>query len=506
MDEQGNNGGILSKFRERLRKIRISRSKKKKQNDKFIQDKVEEIREAIRKDTTPIRRKVRYKAGLVEESVSKEDTFSHVIVDIRKTAPERRISHKKVGKPNLDIINNIKDNDNLVKSSEKVVQVRKHKKVGYVSDKEKNDVDNHRHISREKEELLDKLSADIISRIKNSFEDKLDELQVLESELYFLEKNQENELELNKVKDIKKRINELIGQVNSIIEQYNAYKENYYIDSVIDINDNILVDDIIQYRDLLDSLSLEKEFVKEYKALDEFKRLYLSLKVVRDDAEKLQQSNEKKIEEFDIRDKKYNDIKLQMIPIDDINKTCTYEIAKQNEYFADLMKKINIINREEYTTTHLRGLGELIGRSLNYVGLLMLSPLSGLIPSIAVQTLATKRMIGNIYQNMHVEEIKHIKYNAINYDIELNHHLCDIDYTADLLSDTLQDIERLKEDFLKQYDSRIAGYEDTLKKINAIEGTIHQNQNRVEIIRSNLKRSKKLNEDKLKRVRQLNDN
>jgi len=58
---------------------------------------------------------------------------------------------------------------------------------------------------------------------------------------------------------------------------------------------------------------------------------------------------------------------------------------------------------------------------------------------------------------------------------------------------------------MRQYDSRIPGYEDTLKKIGKIEENIIRNQNRVEIVRKNLKFSKKLNEDKLRKVRELNE-
>ena len=40
MSNQGN-GGILSKFQQRLRKIRLSRNKKYQQNQKYINEKVE---------------------------------------------------------------------------------------------------------------------------------------------------------------------------------------------------------------------------------------------------------------------------------------------------------------------------------------------------------------------------------------------------------------------------------------------------------------------------------
>lgn len=498
MSTEGN-GGIYSKFQERLRKIRLSRIRRKQQNDKFIQDRVQDIRKTIQKDTTP-----GYRASIAPQPKEKDDSLSEVIIDIRKTTKDREYVKNKVGVSKDEVNSNItiEKNNNI---DSKIIDIRKNKpKIRrakrYISDIKKENITN-----KEKEELLREMGADIVDKIKESFEDKLDELEVLSSELYLLNQQQNNELELKKVEGLKKRINELIKKVNELIDQYNLYKKNYYIDNVIDIDDTIIVDDIINYRYLLDSLDGEKKFVKEYKALEEFKSLYNNLKEVRDETEKLVYSNEEKIEEYEIRDKKYDNIKLGMLSASDTYKKCSSEIEKQNKYFKDLMDKVTTINSKEYTTNHLRGIGNLVNQSLKYMGLMLLSPLVGFVPGIAMQTIATKKMIGNIYKHMHIEEIRHIHYEAINYDSEINHHLCDVSYTENLIDDTLKDVERLKEDFMMIYNSNIPGYDDTLKNIQKIENKLLHNQNKISIVKRNLKNSKKLNEDKLKKVRQLNN-
>lgn len=533
MANQGNSG-IHSKFQERLRRIRIFRRKKKKQNnDLFIQDKIAEIRQVIREDSTPRRQRVI--VGGNDNEIKKERVVSSVIVDTRKMEKQRVYKKKKTGinsreiflkkedkkdidsnlsqkKINVDREKDTKDFSSIhakgIDSSRGAkdfrtakVQRDKKKKIGY-------DYSNLRgkFVSDDKEEAVTELGTQIIEKIKESFEDKLDELEVLESELYFLKKDQENEVETKKVIEIKKRIHDIINKINDLIDQYNLYNRNYYLDHVIGIDDSVIVDDIIDYRDLLDSFEDERKFVREYKLLDEFQSLYRNLKTVRDDTERLVLENEQKIHEFDIRDKKYHDVQLGVVHASEVDQKCSLELERQNVYFTDLMKKISKINQEEYTTYHLRGIGELVSQSLRYMGFLMLSPLSGLLPGIAVHTLATRRMIGNIYRNMKVEEVNHVHYEAVNYDSELNHHLCDVDYTSCMIEDTLKDIERLKEEFMMQYDYRIPGYEDTLKKITMIEKKVLHNQNKVDIIKKNLKRSKKINEDKLEKVRKLNEN
>ena len=71
--------------------------------------------------------------------------------------------------------------------------------------------------------------------------------------------------------------------------------------------------------------------------------------------------------------------------------------------------------------------------------------------------------------------------------------------------DTLKDVSRLREDFMMIYNSNIPGYDDTLKKINAIEKKLIRNQNKISIVKKNLKQSKKLNEKKIIKVRELNE-
>ena len=134
----------------------------------------------------------------------------------------------------------------------------------------------------------------------------------------------------------------------------------------------------------------------------------------------------------------------------------------------------------------------------------MLSPLSGLIPSIAVNTLATRQLIGNIYRNLHYEDVRHVYYSTIDYDSELNNKIADVKFTENLIIDTLDDIKKLKEEFMKQYNSEIPGYQDTLKKINRIEKIIYRNQNKINKVKKKLIVNKKINEKKLVRVKTLN--
>ena len=558
MNEQGSsNGGFRSKFQQRLKRMKLlrifkfkySRDLDKESQEQFIAGVIDNI-----KRTSGDRSYSNKKVGVPNEAKDNAKKVNAVQGGVSEDKVNNKIEDKTLDisdkykgivklEPQKDVVRSIvQEGKDVIRDADKaeakrepvrvVVREEKNKTLGKedkvntndLEDKVKHIKSNKTKVNRsksrkfisdnkdkintiddvKKQDLLNEMGTDIINKLKDSFEDKLDELEVLHSELYLLSTYQDSQLELKKVEEVKKKINIIIDRINEIIEQYNLYKKNYYIDNVIGIDDSIIIDDIINYRTLLDSFNDEKKFVKEYKALEEFKSLYKSIEEIKKETEILQKENEEKIEEYGIRDKKYDNIKLNMIKGLDINKNLEYEIDKQNRYFNELMSKISVINREEYMTRHLKGVGNLIGQSLKYMGLMILSPFCGMLPGIAMQTIATKKMIGNAYKKLHFEEEKHVRYNAINYDSELNHHIVSVSYTEDLLDDTLKDVKRLKEDFMKIYNSNIPGYDDTLKNIEKIENKLLHNQNKVSIIKNNLKKSKKLNEDKMIKVRELN--
>lgn len=550
---QNGNGGIFSKFQERLFFMRKKRSKarKKEENERFISDKVKEIQMVMRTDPGSIRIK-KLPRGISEEKKNL-DISDNFKVDRKSIAQDKSMisSSEKVFEEFFEAqkIEKVKLGDksglekefnqkNQIFSGKGIVITEKEdfspkKSVTDVADlslKDKEQVSRGLGESKVKEPLNGKVSSSsrktsgikeaalddakirleglekkILTNIMDSFEDKLDELEVLKSELYFLNEDQERTFSLKEVEDIKKKIRGIIDKINEMIEQYNLYNKNYYIDHVVGIDDEVIVDDLIEYRTLVDSYSQERALVKEYKLLDEFKSLYQNLLEVKKETTNLVLENESKIEEFEIRDEKYNQIKLEAVHVEEVNLKCSEELERQNAYLQQLIPKLSDVDREEYVTTHLRGFGNLLGQSLRYVGLMLASPLGGLIPGIAVEALATRRLVSNAYRQLHFDDVHHVRYLTFDYDSELRSKLVNIDYTEVLVDDTLRDIRKLKEDFLLQYDSRIVGYDATLKNINKIEDKVLRNQNRLEIIRKNLKESKKLNEEKMIRVRALNE-
>lgn len=116
--------GWLSKFRERLKKIKLNRIKKKKKKkelqDKYIKEKVKEINRVLEKDPNRITRAV----GINEKKENNKglDVNNNVSKDKNKIKEESLIG-KKNNAINIEADNkNIKENDgpNIAKDEEKI--------------------------------------------------------------------------------------------------------------------------------------------------------------------------------------------------------------------------------------------------------------------------------------------------------------------------------------------------------------------------------------------------
>ena len=311
-DNNTGNNGLLSKFKLRLRLIRINRYKKVKNikkededNKKFIEDTVKKIHDiANNRDNYP-----RSKAkGIVKEKNSNNGTPKNYI---------HRKDRNKTSLINKDGTDNKKVNDNIPITEDK------DSTNGFISNviknirnttKDRNYVRRHGidtkkkilNINNDKNDEIEQLKVNIIKKIKREFEKKNAELDVLESELYFINKDNDLEVELEKVEDLKKKIQSIITKINDIIEQYNIYNTNYELDDTIYIDNNNIVDDIILFKNIVDSYKDKNNLVREYKLLDEFRELYNKLDHITEVANQLVIDNQNKINEYDIRDKKYD--------------------------------------------------------------------------------------------------------------------------------------------------------------------------------------------------------
>lgn len=488
------NVGIFSKFRERIRNIRINRYKKKvdilDNGNKDIQDVLKKI-DNDKEEKVFLRPKVISKRRRV------------------KKAREENVYDKGIDKYREDFILDKKG----VKKKEFLDDIDKRVDIKNDLDGKKNNINGNNDLeSLIKDDIsCDKLDYDllgkkikIIKRIKNDFNKKLAELDVLESEIYYLDQDVRESVDIQEIKKIKREIDKKIEKINKIIDEYNIYSDNYELENIISLSDGFLIDDIIEYKGMVESYRDRVSLVREYKLLNEFRDLYMELDHIKGMVDDTIVKVNSKASYINSRDNEHSRIIRDAVMAEDVVNKCNVEIEKQNEYLNDLILKIDKIDELKYTEYKIKGINGLLGQSIKYLSLLLLKPFSGIIPGIAVETIATRKMIKNIKNNMEVNVVEKIKYEAYDYESELSNKINDLDYTYSMIDDTIDLVYRMKNDFMKIYNPRIKGGADTLRKLDDISDRLANNRYKLDIVKKRLNDNRKINKNKMIKVKKLN--
>lgn len=484
-----NNGSsgdsVRGKFRDRLRLIRINRFKKYKniKNDDFVVDRVKEIDRLVNNDDR-VNIKKRFVIG---KSSVKRKFISLTWFNLFKIKVINKVMNEERDRFVRGVIRRIKE----------TAGDRNYIRYVRVSGKKKKNENVVNEEIKNKEVKKNELKIKIVRKIKRDLEKKNAELEVLEHELFLIKEKNDKEVDLDRVKDIKREIGVIRDKIDNIIGNYNIYRDSY---DVIGIDNSDIVDDIIAYKDLVGKDSIKVD----YELLDEYRDLYNRLVNINLVVDRVVDDNKDKVSLLSDRDYKFYNMKNQVTLMNDKLKECDYQISKQKLYLKMLMKKIDDIERSEYSTYRLKGLDDLVANTINYVSLLMISPLAGLIPSIYINTLATRKMIKNIYSNLKFEKVDHVRYESVNYDFEIRNKLNDLDYTYDMVDDTIKLIDKLKMDMVREFGN-INGVSDTLGKLDVIRDKVVSNRDKMDVVKKKLVASKKINDDKLIMVKKLNN-
>lgn len=365
---------------------------------------------------------------------------------------------------------------------------------------------------RETADLIDveirkrKLQKEIVDLIKKKLVNNINELEMLQSELYVLNELDNGDIYLDECKQDVKEVKKLLSKVKALKEKYDYLKDNVDFEYMLEYGDDFLVDKILELKDIC-SRSDIKHTVEDYKILEEYKFLYLKIDKLQENTIKLEEYKSNKVEELKQRDIDFDEMKSHLYDVDREKERYDDFVKRQEIIFEELNDKIAKIDSHEEVTYRLKGFNQLLGNSFKYLGLLLVNPLKGLVPGIATQTLVTKNMVRNLYKNLEWEEDRRMVYDAIDYSNEINIAINNLDSTSSLVDSTLEDIVRLKSKYMNefsQYEGSFSSYKDAIKKLNKIENAVLGNKIKIENMKIRMREKERQNENKLKMVKKLN--
>ena len=224
-----------------------------------------------------------------------------------------------------------------------------------------------------------------------------------------------------------------------------------------------------------------------------------------DKTEQIKEISDKRVEELSMRDKNYKEAKNKIVNISEI-ENCTSKIINKNKmYLEELSKKVDKITKEKYIEKKLEGMNGFFTSSLRYILLLTLTPLSGIFPGIAARTIATRKLLHGMLENMHYKTQEKSLFLADNYSDEINNKIYDINVLEDNIESAIEEVQKLKKEFQEEFLAyNLSEYDKAYKKLELIEVNILNNKEKTRIIKEKLIKSKTLNKDTLIKVRKLN--
>ena len=396
---------------------------------------------------------------------------------------ETNTTNKKVLPKDLVSNNNI-DNDSSYLQNKNTNNVNKDKITNTVSNTE-----------LEKKIYL-KLEKELI-RLKN-------ECEIIESEEYIINKYEKDQEVYNNALRINKKIDKLLIKLKKIEKDYKLFKDKDLIKEPLFLEDTLLIDDIIGYRESLSKIKTSP-INNKLKLLGEYQYLYLNLDKLIDRTEQIKEISDKRVEELSLRDQNYKEAKNKIVNISEI-ENCTSKIINKNKmYLEELSKKVDKITEDKYIEKKLEGMNGFFTSSLRYIFLLTLTPLRGIFPGIAARTIATRKLLHGMLENMHYKTKEKSLFLADNYLDEINNKIYNIKDLEDNIDSAIEEVKKLKKEFQDEFLAyNLPEYAKAYKKLELIETNILNNKEKTRIIKEKFIKNKTLNKNTLLKVRKLN--
>ena len=357
-----------------------------------------------------------------------------------------------------------------------------------------------------KQQKFKELEKKIINLIKKDLIKVVNEMEILQSELYILSEVNGDNIMLRKCQEELDQVKNMLCKIDKLKEQYDFLKDNYDFEYLLEIDNNDLVDKIIELRDSFGNNEL-KILSEDYKLLDVYKYLYLKIDDLQEKTILFEEKKEEELAKLKERDIDFEELKKKVYNVDATNRNYNAFVSSQNELLQRIDSDVGRISSNEIVSYHLKGFNELFRNSFKYFGLLMISPLKGIIPSIATETLITGNLIKNLYKNLSWEEEKHIIYEAMDYSSMISNAIDDLNVTSGIVDKTLDDIVRLKMEYndkFKKYHGDFLEYREVMQKIGDMENKIIGNKIKIEIMKKRALEQKRLNDKKMVKIKELN--
>ena len=338
----------------------------------------------------------------------------------------------------------------------------------------------------------------VILKEVNTFIDKSKELlNEINSEVEVLKDLSKNKNQ--DTKELEERYRKLREKVDKLKKQYDTIKDKY---------------DLSEFS-ILESIKLIDN-IKDYKSKASLNEMDMMIKVCKKEITKIESvtveyketnkvgSNIENIKEDQQNIKvKFHKSKENINKIKTVEEELDKELKTQEEIIEEMYKEAIYFEKISRTELEYSGYGKMFSSLLRVAGGILTLPFTGKsIFGVALGNTMINRGLKKLNQGLDVKSkiVYDYKYTDIAYKIsEVKDK---VEYTNLIISDNLNEIEKLKNNFkkYKEYNKVLPDYEKMLEKINKLEDRLKLQQEKITKMDKKLEEEKTLNNKKMQKV------
>lgn len=445
---------------------------KKRENPVSIDDSKEKIEEKkqpeIKKPIKELKKdsiQIEMNKGIEEEMELEKETFPFEIPEEKNIYPKstniRKATSKKGGTPPLTL-----------EKKEEISPIKEKESITY-------------------------LEKEIIHVLDENIKDIQYDLKKLDSEVYTIKKEMNQEIGQEELEELELEIENLIIKIETLKKEMESLKKTFALDFPVEVPDNYLIYLVDEYK--------EKQMERDYleKRLNENKE-YLSLVeqiiLIEKEKDTLSEKVKEKQDKLGLNEKEIQKLNEEVISLEDSFKDLEKLMETQEKILKELESKVN-------DTVHITERVEFISRTIEHsiidLFLLMATLKHNLSLKGNALALAQAAITLDLILKLTtpIEERVKVKENdLVDYKNMITNSIMDVGKLNTIVDQNIESIASIRHTFLHDYKeySYLDSYQNTLKKLEELENNMQDRKSQITRIEKDMERQLEKNEAKVK--------
>ena len=341
--------------------------------------------------------------------------------------------------------------------------------------------------------------------IKEEIKKTENEVVILKEVDNFIKKSKETLKEKNQdTKDLEERYKKLREKVDKLKAQYDTIKEKYDLSEFSILESIKLIDNVKDYKNRASLNEMDmmiKVCKKEISKIESVTVEYKETKKVGSNIEEIKKDQTNIKVTFHKNKEDINKIK-------ETSEEVTDELKKEEQIIEDMYKEAAYFEKVTKTEFEYSGYGKMFSSLLKIAGGILTLPFTGSkIFGVALGNTMINRGLKTLNKGLEVKQKVVTDYKYTDIAHKISEVKDKVEYTNLIISDNLNEISKLKENFKKyiEYNKVLPEYESMLENVNKLEEKLRLQQEKISNMDKKLEDQKEINNEKMKKVIRLQE-